>query len=260
MKCDDIEIDVRGRRLFARDWRPENANDLAPIILMHDSLGCVELWRDFPQTLCAATGRRVVAYDRLGFGRSDNYPGPISLDFVVTEARLFLPFVLEAAGVDSFVLFGHSVGGDMSVVAAAEFPTRCRALITESAQAFAEDITLEGVRRARTTFADPAAMERLKRYHGDKAPWVVSSWIDSWLSPAFANWSLEPWLTRLTCPVLALHGDNDEYGSRRHPDMIVAMAGGPATLGLIQDCGHVPHREKQGIVRDLVAQFLENSP
>lgn len=252
----DVNITVRGHRLFARTWQPFPDNGKAPIILLHDSLGSVELWRDFPQALAAATGRRVVAYDRLGFGQSDAYPGDIVPDFIARESTDSLPAVLDALGVGAFVLFGHSVGGDMSVIAATAFPERCLALITESAQAFAEDITLDGVRRARASFTDPAQMDRLRRYHGDKAPWVVRAWTESWLSPAFADWSLTPWIAKLTCPVLALHGDNDEYGSRRHPDMIVAQAKGPATLGLIKDCGHLPHREKQDVVLNLVAGFL----
>ena len=256
LQTQDIRIAAQGGDLFARVWEPTIPADTPPIILLHDSLGCVELWRDFPQALCTATGRRVVAYDRLGFGRSDAYAGLISPDFIVAESSIFLPAVLDTLKINEFVLFGHSVGGDMSVIAAAAFPERCKGLITESAQAFAEDITLDGVRRARIIFADPVQMARLKKYHGDKASWVVDSWIDSWLSPAFANWSLAPWLEKLKCPVLALHGDSDEYGSRKHPEMIVALAAGPAQSGLIENCGHVPHREKQDVVLSLAAAFL----
>jgi pimeloyl-ACP methyl ester carboxylesterase len=256
----DIKVPVGKHHLFARAWSAPLSSRKAPIILLHDSLGSVELWRDFPEALCVATGRDVIAYDRLGFGKSDIYPGPIKLDFIVKEATDFLPAVLAAFDVGQFVLFGHSVGGEMSAIAAAEFPQSCVALITESAQAFAEDVTLEGVRRARITFADPAQIDRLKRYHGEKAAWVVSSWIDSWLSPALADWTLAPWLPKLQCPVLALHGDSDEYGSRKHPDMIVKLAGSPATLGLVSNCGHVPHREQQDLVLGLVRDFLTSRP
>jgi pimeloyl-ACP methyl ester carboxylesterase len=241
--------------VFAREWLPAQVNNKPALILLHDSLGSVELWREFPEALCAAMGRRVIAYDRLGFGKSDIYPGTIDLDFVVTEWSGALSAVLAALSVDDFILFGHSVGGDMSVVAAAMLP-RCKGLITESAQAFAEDITLDGVRRARTLFADPAQMGRLKKYHGEKAPWVVNSWIDSWLSPAFADWTLAPWLAKVTCPVLALHGDADEYGSHKHPEMIGALAAGPSQILIVPKCGHVPHREQQRAVLDAVGHFL----
>ncbi len=251
----DHDVAFNGHRLFAREWLPVQANAKPPIILLHDSLGSVELWRDFPEALCVAMGRRVIAYDRLGFGKSDAYPGAISLDFVVTEWSGGLSAALAALNVDDFILFGHSVGGDMSVIAAAML-SRCKALITESAQAFAEDITLDGVRRARTLFADPAQIRRLQKYHGEKASWVVSSWIDSWLSPAFADWTLAPWLPKVTCPVLALHGDADEYGSRKHPDMIGTLAAGPSKVHIVADCGHVPHREQQRAVLEAVGHFL----
>jgi pimeloyl-ACP methyl ester carboxylesterase len=252
----DHDVAFNGHRLFAREWLSPQANTKPPIVLLHDSLGSVELWRDFPEALCAAVGRRVIAYDRLGFGKSDAYPGAIALDFVATEWSGGLAAVLAALNVDDFILFGHSVGGDMSVIAAAELAAHCKGLITESAQAFAEDITLDGVRRARTLFADPAQMRRLKKYHGEKAPWVVSSWIDSWLSPDFADWTLAPWLAKVTCPVLALHGDADEYGSHKHPEMIGALAAGPSDVRILANCGHVPHREQQQAVLEAVGLFL----
>jgi pimeloyl-ACP methyl ester carboxylesterase len=256
----DIKVAVGEHHLFARAWHTPQAEAKVPIVLLHDSLGSVELWREFPQALCMATGRDVIAYDRLGFGKSDAYPGSIKLDFIVREATDYLPSILRAFHIDRFVIFGHSVGGEMSAIAAAEHPGRCVALITESAQAFAEDITLDGVRRAKVAFSDPAQIERLKRYHGEKAPWVVTSWIDSWLSPELAGWTLGPWLPRIECPVLALHGDGDEYGSPRHPEMIVQGVPGTAKLGLIPGCGHVPHREKQAEILGLVVDFLASSP
>lgn len=251
----DHDVAFNRHRLFAREWLPQPANTQPPIILLHDSLGSTELWREFPEALCAATGRRIIAYDRLGFGKSDTYPGAIDLNFVVTEWSGGLSAVLAALQVEDFILFGHSVGGDMSVIAAAML-ARCKGLITESAQAFAEDVTLDGVRRARTLFDDPVQMRRLKKYHGEKAPWVVSSWIDSWLSPAFADWTLAPWLAKVTCPVLALHGDADEYGSRKHPEMIGALAAGPSQILIVPNCGHVPHREQPRAVLQAVGHFL----
>jgi pimeloyl-ACP methyl ester carboxylesterase len=255
-----LKVHLGEHHLFARAWHAPIPAQKAPIVLLHDSLGSVELWRDFPEALCRATGRDVIAYDRLGFGKSDAYPGPIKLDFIIKESTDYLPAVLKALNIDTFVIFGHSVGGEMSAIAATEFPARCVALITESAQAFAEDVTLDGVRRAKVAFADPAQIDRLKRYHGEKAAWVVNSWIDSWLSPELADWTLDPWLPKLKSPVLAIHGDSDEYGSRKHPDMIVGRAGGPAQLALISGCGHVPHREKQAEILGFVRDFLTPIP
>ncbi len=248
MQVDDHWVDHPRGRLFVRLWAPTGQAAGAPIVLQHDSLGCVELWREFPEQLCAATGRRVVAYDRLGFGRSDARTGTLPLDFIADEARSFFPVLLEQLGIERCVVFGHSVGGGMAVHCAAGLGDRCEALITESAQAFVEDRTVQGLRAARELFQQPEQMERLARYHGDQAAWVLEAWLGTWLSPTFSGWSLQEVLPKVKCPVLAIHGADDEYGSARHPEMICRLAGGPAQLALMADTGHVPHRERPGQV------------
>jgi len=243
-------------RLFAKSWHPAAAAETAPIVLLHDSLGSVELWRDFPERLAQVTGRTVVAYDRLGFGRSDPYPGTLPLDFIEREAHGAFAAVREQLDLACFVAFGHSVGGGMAAHCAAAYPDQCRALITESAQAFVEDRTLAGIRAARQAFAEPDQFERLRKYHGDKAAWVLNAWIDTWLSDAFRAWSLDDVLPQVRCPLLAIHGDRDEYGSTHHPERLVRGASGPSRLALLPGCGHVPHREAQPQVLDAVAAFL----
>ena len=245
-------------RLFARSWAPASAAG-APLVLLHDSLGCVELWRDFPAALAEATGRRVLAYDRLGFGRSDAREGAMPLDFIADEAVSFLPVVLQQLGVERFVAFGHSVGGGMAVNAAATLGGRCEALITESAQAFVEDRTVQGLLAARAQFQQAGQMEKLARYHGDKAAWVLQAWLGTWLSPTFAAWSLDAALPRVACPALLIHGEADEYGSARHPQRIQAGIGERARLCLLPDTGHVPHREQAPRVLAAVLAWLQSS-
>ena len=244
-------------RVFARDWpAPGDARPAPPLVLMHDSLGCVELWRDFPALLREATGRRVIAYDRLGFGRSDARAAPLSLDFIAEEATTGFAALRRQLGVGRFAVLGHSVGGGMSVHIAARWAADCEALVTLSAQAMVEDRTLAGLRAARALFADPAQRERLARYHGDKAAWVLAAWLDTWLAPTFADWSLAPVLPRVTCPVLALHGADDDYGSAAHPRSIGALVAGPATVEVLPGVGHMPHRERPADVVRRVAAFL----
>lgn len=243
-------------RLFARNWVPPSTQAGNPILLFHDSLGCVELWRNFPRMLATATGRRVVAYDRLGFGQSDPYPGKLPFDFVAAEARDMVPAVLTQLGMDRFVACGHSVGGGMAVETAARFPSRCAALVTVAAQAFVEDRTLAAIRAAERQFNDTDALTRLARYHGNRAVWVLDAWISTWLSPGFADWTLDDALASVRCPVLAIHGEFDEYGSRAHPDRIAGAAGRALIL---PGRGHVPHREdERRLVRE-IAEFLKDS-
>jgi pimeloyl-ACP methyl ester carboxylesterase len=245
-------------RIFARVWAPPGRRHHgdAPILLFHDSLGCVELWRDFPEQLAAATGRSVVAYDRLGFGRSDAYPGALPLTFIGDEGATMVPRLCEALGMRAIVAFGHSVGGGMAIATAARCPERCVAVVTESAQSFLEDRTRSGLLAARVEFARPGQLERLARYHGAKARWVLDAWLETWLSPEFAGWRLDDDLRAVHAPTLALHGDQDEYGSAAHPGRIAGLTSGPARAVILEGCGHVPHREQPARVLTEVTAFL----
>lgn len=251
-------IETPAGRLFVKRWIPVERvrTEQAPILLFHDSLGCVELWKDFPQALSAATGREIIAYDRLGFGLSDPCPYALDVSFVLDEADGSFSALLHALGLQDFIALGHSVGGGMAIACAGAFPEQCRGLITLSAQAFAEDRTLEGIRQAQKAFARPGQLERLSKYHGDKSAWVVSAWVDTWLSDSFSQWNLNESLAQIRCPVLAIHGDNDEYGSAQHPERIASLPSGPATMRILPDCGHVPHREKPDVVIDMIEVFL----
>lgn len=240
--------------LFLKRWTPLDAVKRAPVVLLHDSLGSVELWRDFPQRLSLATGREVIAYDRLGFGQSDPYPGALDVNFIRDEAHGSFAALCDHLALNRFVLFGHSVGGAMAAACAATFPDQCLALITESAQTFVEDRTLDGIRDAKQAFAQPGQFERLKKYHGDKAAWVLHAWIGTWLSDDFRDWTLDDDLRAVRCPVLSLHGDRDEYGSLRHLERFAPLPG--AVTKILPDCGHVPHREMPDVVIDAVTPFL----
>ncbi len=247
-------------RIFVRTWSPAGSDTALPtdppIVLFHDSLGCVELWRDFPAELCSATGRKVIAYDRLGFGKSDARNDRLTMDFIADEARTYFPVVRRQLGIRHFVAFGHSVGGGMAVNCAAAYPDDCEALITIAAQTFPEDRTLQGIIVAKEQFKDDKQLERLKRYHGEKARWVLDAWIETWLHPEFATWSLETVLPSVTCPVLALHGIHDDYGSTAHPEMIGELSGGQARVEIIPDTYHVPHRERPDLIVGMVSEFL----
>lgn len=241
-------------RLFARTWEPQgNAFTRAPILLFHDSLGSVDLWRDFPATLAMTTQRRVIAYDRLGFGRSDARLAPLALDFIATEAQSSLSLLQKELGFSHFIACGHSVGGGMAVEAAAQSPQDCQSVITLGAQSFVEEKIRVGIRAAQADFAKPEVFARLVKYHGAKAQWVLEAWVSTWLSPDFAGWNLAATVARLRCPLLVIHGEDDEYGS---PDQPQRLAQGRGTVALLPDAGHFPHRSHPRAVLDLIAPFL----
>ena len=237
-----------------RHWSVPNPSECA-IVLLHDSLGSVEQWRDFPSLLAAETNRSVFAYDRLGFGKSSPRVELPSPDFVFEEADTIFPALMQALRIDSFVPFGHSVGGGMALAVAATWGKRCQAVVSESAQAFVEPLTLAGIRAARSHFASPEQLAKIERWHGEKAQWVLDAWVKVWLSPEFASWNLDSCLERIMCPVLVIHGEQDEYGSLAFPHRIVAGVRGPAEQAILSG-GHVPHREQKSEVLHLVGRFL----
>ncbi len=267
----DAWVDSARGRLFARRWQPAphdapRAIAPAPVILFHDSLGCVALWRDFPAALCRATGRDVIAYDRSGFGRADLCTGALPPDFIAAEARTSLPALRSEFGIGRYVALGHSVGGAMAAHCAADGSNTgdCVALVTVAAQACVEERTLAGIREARDQFQrSPEALQRLARHHGGdehKARWVLNAWVGTWLDPGFAGWSQADVLARVACPVLALHGDRDEYGSLDQPALIARWAAGPARVEILPGAAHVPHRERPHELAQRVARFLADLP
>lgn len=245
-------IESSGGRLFAKSWTPCDLTSTCPLILLHDSLGSVALWRDFPKRLADTVGRRVIAYDRLGFGRSDVRSDTLKKDFIRAEAEQSLPLVCKALSVSDFVVCGHSVGGGMAVEIGAAFPERCQGVITIAAQAFVDERICDGIRIARQEFATGDNMARLARYHGDKAEWVLRAWIETWLAPSFADWTLDPALQKLQCPLFALHGERDEYGSVAHALRIAER--GRGSCEILPNVGHTPHRE----CPDLLAEEIQN--
>ncbi len=255
--CTDTKhVTVPGGTIYTQQWVPKSIQCAIPIVLLHDSLGSVGLWRDFPEQLATHLSRTVIAYDRLGFGQSSAREQIPSKHFIVEEADIYFPVVKQALAIERFTLLGHSVGGAMAVSIAAQ-DTDCVAVITESAQAFVEKITREGIQKAQKFFEQGGQMGRLEKWHGEKASWVLNAWTQTWLSPEFLAWSLLPQLKKVRCPLLALHGDQDEYGSIAFPETISQNTRGKSHMKIIQHCGHVPHKEQLPVVLNHIEEFLK---
>lgn len=256
MKVEKKTVAVPGGNISVKSWIPEQGAEEPPLILLHDSLGSIAQWRDFPAVLAEALSRKVIAYDRLGFGQSSAREGLPSIDFVSEESTACFPCLKQALSIKNYVLLGHSVGGAMAITIAAN-DSDCDGVITISAQAFVEELTLKGIRQAGNLFSDPAQVEKLQKWHGDKAQWVLRAWIDVWLSPGFRTWSLDSCISHVSCPVLVIHGDQDEYGSNAFPRYIAENTSGYSNMVIIIDCGHMPHKENADEVLELIIGFLE---
>lgn len=250
-------IKVAERRLAVMVLRRERGADGPPLLFLHEGLGCIALWKDFPAGLCRSLNRNGIVYDRLGYGRSDPLDGPRDPRYLHDEAYRVLPALLDALDVSRAVLIGHSDGGTIALLAAGAFPERVAAVVCEAAHVFVEEITLAGIRAAGEAFAEGELRRRLQRYHGEKTDATFAAWHDTWLSPAFRDWSIEAELARVTCPTLVLQGEDDEYGTPAQVTAIARGVSGPVETALIPGCAHVPHHQAREDVTARIERLLE---
>lgn len=262
MRIQTFDIPFKDGTIFAKTWQPDVPADKTSLILLHDSLGSVQQWRDFPEKLARITARRVLAYDRWGFGRSLARHDQADASLIANEGHCAFLAVREFFALQTFMLFGHSVGGGMAVHIAAQNPQACQALITEAAQSFVEPQTCAGIIKTRQAFENKEIFAKLEKWHGDKAAWVLAAWCDIWLHPDFVqNWHLDDVLQQVHAPSLVLHGSNDEYGSRALADRLWAnLAASEKKLALFAGIGHMPHVEAPELVLAEVRDFLALLP
>jgi len=226
------------------------------LVFLHEGLGSVGQWRDFPSALCATTGLNALVYDRWGYGKAEACPEVGNVAYLHHEALEVLPRVLEHFGIDKAVCIGHSDGGSIALMFAAAYPERTSAVITEAAHVFVEEVTLAGIRAAVAVYETTDLKTKLMRYHGDKTDMVFRRWSETWLSPAFRTWNIEEYLPRVRCPVLAVQGRDDPYGTPAQVEAIVRQTSGPAEGLLVPDCGHIPHFQAPEKIRTAMTDFI----
>jgi len=254
MTVNEFYIQTPFGRIYVKKWTPNNLLTGIPVILLHDSLGATDLWKSFPNELAKSLSRPIISYDRLGFGKSDARQELPSFQFIEEEADTYFPNIKSALGINRFILLGHSVGGAMAINIAA-LDEQCDAVITIAAQAFVEDITLHGIEQAKNAFKNPKQIEKLAKWHGDKAIWVLKAWTDIWLNPKFRHWKLHN-IKQVKSHVLAIHGEHDEFGTKAFPEYIVNNASGQSEMEIIQECGHMPHKTHLEHVLKIIKQFI----
>ncbi|MCU0838263.1 MAG: alpha/beta hydrolase [Rhodospirillales bacterium] len=251
-------LTVDGHRYEVAALTPPGVMADAPVLVfLHEGLGCVALWRDFPARLAARTGLPAFLYSRLGYGRSDPGARPLPLDYHTPEALAVLPAILRTAGIARPILIGHSDGGTIALLnAAAHITPPPLAIVTLAAHVFNEEITIAGIERTKEAFATAGLRDRLRRYHGENVDGAFHGWCDAWLDPAFRDWNIEAALPAIACPVLVMQGEADPYGSPRQVAAICAGAAGHAEPALLPGLGHAPHLEAPEEVARRIADFL----
>ena len=235
-------VSIADFELFVKTIRPDGA-ETGTTIFLHDSLGCTVLWRDFPQKYMELTGHRVLIYDRRGYGKSTPYRNEVrDINYMEQEAEV-LHELLSLMQIDHCTLFGHSDGATISLLTAAKYPGIIDQLIIEGPHIYVEEVTINGIRAALTAFQATDLRQRLQKYHGERTDEMVKAWVETWLSDDFRYWNITARLAVITCPVLILQGEQDEFGTAQQVWDIERHVLGPCEVYLIPETGHTPHKE-----------------
>lgn len=231
-------------------------NSPIPIIFLHESLGCIELWRDFPQRLSEATECDVIVYDRQGYGQSCPFSyAERSNDYLEQEADILIA-LLDHWGLEQALLFGHSDGASIALIAAAKYPERIAAVISEAAHVFVEPITLQSIADTLHAYQTTDLKAKLEKYHGEKTQALFDAWTKTWTTDTFRSWNIEHLLPNIICSTLVIQGEADEYGTLKQVDTILEQTTGPAIPLIIPEIGHTPHKEETELVLEQAAHFI----
>ena len=225
------------------------------LVFLHEGLGSIRQWRDFPEKVARATGCRALVYDRYGYGKSEVLKEDrVGIDFMHREALDSLPELLSKFNIQEPVLVGHSDGASIALIHAGSGHA-VRGVAVLAPHVFVEDSGLKSIGNINEAFETSGLAERLGKYHRD-ARKTFHLWADAWLDPVFRQWNIEEYLPRINCPVLAIQGRDDEYGSMAQLKAIKAQVGGPCELLKLAPCGHSPHRDRPKEVLKSVSEFI----
>lgn len=234
-------------------WHGPGADEAPTLVFLHEGLGSVAGWRDFPARSAAATGCGALVYSRLGYGGSDPLPGPMRPSFMHTEALETLPAVLEKFSVRAPILVGHSDGGSIALIyAGAGLPAR--AVIVMAPHVFVEPVCVESIMQLKARASEIKA--RLSGQHGRNTNGLFSAWTEVWSSAEFLRWNIEASLGGIECPVLAIQGEADAYGTLAQVEAVRSQVRGSAQLLVLPGCGHSPHRERGEETLAAVVEFV----
>jgi pimeloyl-ACP methyl ester carboxylesterase len=225
------------------------------LVFLHEALGSVALWRDFPQALAAATGLGWMAYSRQGHGRSSPLTGPRDTIYLDREAIDVLPAVLDRLGITRPILYGHSDGSTIALIHAAGADAPVAGLIVEAPHVRVEEIALQGIRATLERAGTTDLLQRLGKYHDQALP-IFEAWHSIWLSPEFRDWTIEHRLPAIVAPMLAIQGSEDTYGSLQPIEAIAAASAGRVETLILDGIGHIPHDEARAAVIEAASAFI----
>jgi len=248
------EVLADGKRLETLWIEPAAPTARPPIVMLHEGLGSIALWKDFPQRLAARTACRVLVYSRYGHGGSDKLMEKRPVEFMHHEGEVVLPELLDTLGIKRPILLGHSDGGSISLIFSGKYPERPHAVILEAPHVFVEVLSVTSINQAKKNYQTTDFPQKLGRYHQhvDATFW---GWNDIWLDPEFRSWNIEEYLPAIRCPTLCIQGEEDEYGTIAQVKAIQART--PATeVVMLPNCRHSPHRDQPEATLQRMAEFV----
>jgi pimeloyl-ACP methyl ester carboxylesterase len=250
-----MNITVDGARIEA-EWYGPPADAAPTLTVLHEGLGCVAMWRDFPRALAARTGYGVLVYSRPGYGKSEPLPRPRALDYMDEEAFTVLPAVLDQAGVAKTVLVGHSDGASIATIyAGGRQDFRIRGLALMAPHFFVEDLSIRSIEVAKQAFEQGDLRERLRRYHGDNVDTAFHTWNAAWLDPGSAGWRLDERLAHVRVPMLIVQGADDQYGTLAQLAVAEQETYCPVETLVLDNCRHSPQIDQPDATLTALAEF-----
>jgi len=246
------EVVVDGKRL--ETLLLSSAANAPVIVMLHEGLGSIAMWKDFPEQLARATGCGVLVYSRYGHGTSERLTEKRSADFMHHEAKVVLPELLRQFEIERPILLGHSDGASIALIYAGTWPAQVRALILEAPHVFVEDLGIRSIAAIRKLYESSDLRKKLARYH-DYTDETFRGWNDIWLDPQFRDWNIEEYLAAISCPTLVIQGEDDEYGTLAQVEAIQRRVAATQTL-ILPACGHSPHRDQPSLTLDAISKFV----
>lgn len=235
----------------------QTANRL--IIFLHEGLGSIEQWKNFPLELCELTQSYGLIYDRSGYGQSAGSLENRSVNYLQEAAEELHEEVIKSIKTQQDIyLYGHSDGGSIALIYATKYGENIRGIITEAAHVFVEPVTISGVQAARPFFEE-GKFDGLKKYHGNRFKEVFFAWNDIWLSDSFKTWEIISMLDTIMLPQLVMQGEEDEYGTAEQVELIESHTSGKSTVKLLKNCGHAPHKEQKETVLLTVNNWMNGN-
>ena len=250
-------VDVPGARLEVERIDVGRAY-ASPIVMLHEGLGSVAMWKDFPHRVAHAANRDVVVYSRAGYGRSSPAALPYGVRYMHDEALVVLPALLDACGIERPILLGHSDGASIALIHAGASSRPVAGLALMAPHVIVEDLSIASIAAAKVAWRSTDLRARLARYHDD-VDRAFAGWNDIWLHPDFRAWNIEEHVRDVRCPVLAIQGEDDEYGTMDQIERVARLAP-DVELVRLADCRHSPHRDQPQAVLDALVRFVDRLP